>query len=157
MYICIFAHSFWTDKNSWYKDLEVYILIMNSCQDGCVEVGIALQKLYDEDHCDERYDCIELYDYKCYKEIMKNDNYGHVNYAVMTYATKHGHFKCVKKLLENYAMYHADLSVVAAENGHYECLKYIMENCYNVRNTKRDFEHVTDENCKNYVEYVCKE
>jgi len=103
-----------------------------SCNDGCVIVERILQGIdSDYDDCDRDYmekrHSIELTQYECYRQI-KDGDYGHMNYAVMAYAAKHGHLDCIKTLFETTeVMWHSDVADVAAENGHLECLKYIVE------------------------------
>lgn len=97
------------------------------CLDGCIEFA---DQIYNH-QSDDMYEVIDnnfdlLKKFKCTQPIIDGD-YGHINYALMAYATKNGHLECLKKLHKLGADWHTDLAEVAAENNQIECLKYIME------------------------------
>ena len=129
------------------------------CKDECVEVENILQgDDNEEDDC--RYTLMykhheKLSKYKCFNEI-KDDEYGHPNYAVAAYAGCNNHLDCLKELNKIDADCHFYLSVSVAESGNYECFKYVMEEYGDVCKDKKAFTNVTDERCKKYIDEVCK-
>ncbi len=110
------------------------------CTDGCVEVELLIG--YEEKNYNK------LTQYECYQKI---DDYGHINYAVMAYATTHGHIDCLKKLHKNGSMWHTDLAIVAAENDQIECLQYIIEEMGDITYEEKDFKYIKSSECLNYL------
>ncbi len=93
------------------------------CNDGCIVVEKLLQGAETDrlDIIDQNYD--KLKQHKCFQEI-EDEEYGHINYAVMAYAASNGHLNCIKTLHENTdVMWHTDLAIVAAENNQLDCLQ----------------------------------
>lgn len=95
-----------------------------NCIYGCVKVETILQQM--DDRNEDYTKLTKLSPYKCWRDI-ENEDYGHLNYAVMAYAVKQGHISCLKMLYEIGADWHEDLLVVAKEEDQLECLKYISE------------------------------
>lgn len=127
------------------------------CKDGCIQMGKILYN--NEEECDDMHELITfdlLKKYKCGQPIIDGD-YGHINYALMSYATKHGHLECLKKLHKEFgADWHSDLAQVAAENNQLECLKYIMENMGRVNCGKQILKMDISPECEKYINNICK-
>ena len=126
------------------------------CNDGCIVVEKLLQGAETDrlDIIDQNYD--KLKQHKCFQEI-EDEEYGHINYAVMAYAASSGHLNCIKTLHENTdVMWHTDLAIVAAENNNLDCLQYIIEHMGDVSCGTTDFKDVTSLKCKEYIAKVCK-
>lgn len=117
------------------------------CEDGCVIVQRYLKS--------KRY-IGRIRELKCYQEII-NENYGHLNYAVMSYAASKGHIECIKQLHEKQlrendaALWHSDLAIVAAENDQLECLKYIIQQMGKVNCDPNNYKDIPNR-CKTYMD-----
>jgi len=127
---------------------------VEKCKDGCIRVEKILQR-DDKYHRSEvaKHQHKRLTKYKCYNEISEENDepYGHINYAVMSYAADNGHLHCIKYLHQRTNVdWHNDLAIVAAKVNQLECLKYIAtvmgEVFYNLKNLD------CPEECKKYIE-----
>ena len=100
------------------------------CDDGCVEVESYLLQKDKTGHRSKLTpkDIEYLQKFKCFVYIDNSSDYGHINYAVMGYAVKHGHYECLKTLHEIGADWHSDLGDIAFEFDQTKCLNYILEN-----------------------------
>jgi len=129
-----------------------------TCTHGCTKFA---QILYDEEFEGDYYELVnikydELKNFKCADPII-DDEYGHINYALMAYATSHGHLDCLKELHVTYeAGWHTDLAGVAIENDQFECLQYIMEKMGGVQCGKDIINSKTPKKYRQYIQKTCK-
>jgi hypothetical protein len=101
------------------------------CPDGCV-----LTEIYINCNINSKGDQYEDWKHlkskksrklKCFQAINTED-YGHWNYAVMAFAARHGHLKCLESLYKMGASYHADVAIVAKEANQLKCYDFIVKN-----------------------------